>query len=137
MSERAKFWRYCVRVAVGSKHRAIAQKVPHSIDAYFIDELLVDQEWRCAISKVPLKASASRDDTRDPFSPQLDRIIPSLGYVPGNVRVVAKIVNHAMSDWGLEAFVTVAKALAAKEQNSVRTPARRRHISRPRKAEIP
>ena len=33
-------------------------------------------------------------------SPSIDRIDPSKGYVPDNVRVVCHAINAAMSDWG-------------------------------------
>lgn len=34
------------------------------------------------------------------FAPTLDRIEPSLGYIPGNVRVVCRLMNFALGTWG-------------------------------------
>jgi hypothetical protein len=81
---------------------------PCDIDARTIDELLVDQKWRCAISGVALTRPAT---VRDPFGPSLDRIIPSLGYTRGNVRVICNMVNFAMSNWGEEAFYTLVREM--------------------------
>ncbi|WP_457898002.1 hypothetical protein [Rhizobium sp. LEGMi166a] len=45
-----------------------------------------------------------RGPTRRPydFSPSLDRIIPSLGYVPGNVQVISNRANRFKSDATVE-----------------------------------
>lgn len=42
-------------------------------------------------------------------SPSLDRIQPPLGYVEGNLRFVCTHVNIAMSNYGLEDFLTLCK----------------------------
>lgn len=40
-----------------------------------------------------------------------ERIKPSLGYVSGNVRVVAWALNCAMGDWGLGPALRIIKAV--------------------------
>ncbi len=111
---RGDFWLYCVRTAGASRARAIKKRVPHSIDAYAIDELFVDQKWRCAVSGVQLKPPRTATDFRvDPMGPSLDRIIPNLGYVPGNLRIVSNFVNIAMNEWGEEALKAFVEAYAA------------------------
>ncbi len=110
---RGDFWLYCVRTAGASRARAAKKKVPHSIDAYAIDELFVDQKWRCAISGVELNPPKKATDFRvDPLGPSLDRIVPHLGYVPGNLRIVSNIVNIAMNEWGLEKLMEAIAAIA-------------------------
>lgn len=52
-------------------------------------------------------------DGRSPFSPSIDRISPSLGYVPGNVRVVCWAVNSMVGDWGDDVAAQVAQAFLA------------------------
>ena len=37
-----------------------------------------------------------------PDSPSLDRIVPELGYVKGNIRVISNRANHLKSDATLE-----------------------------------
>ncbi len=110
---RGDFWLYCVRTAGASRARATRKKVPHSIDAYAIDELFVDQKWRCAVSGVELNPPKTATGFRvDPLGPSLDRIIPHLGYVPGNLRIVSNIVNIAMNEWGLEKLMEAIAAIA-------------------------
>jgi len=105
--------------------------MPCEIDAHAIDRLLVDQEWRCAISHVPLKAPGNPSAVqREAFAPSIDRIVPALGYVPGNVRVVCNIVNAAMSEWGLDSLMTLVDLMAAKIINEGR--ARRRKYKSPK-----
>lgn len=52
----------------------------------------------CPVLGMPLKLGASRCDS----SPSLDRIIPSLGYVEGNVRVISDRANRLKSDQTLD-----------------------------------
>lgn len=113
--DRAAFWKYCVQTAFAARARANAQGVPYLITAYDIDELLVRQEWRCALSGLPL--STPKGDKggmhRDPLGPSIDRIIPRLGYVPSNIRITCMMVNMAMNEWGIEALMLLFDAIVA------------------------
>lgn len=42
------------------------------------------------------------------YSPSLDRIIPSRGYVPGNIVVISNRANRAKSDLTVDELVTLA-----------------------------
>ena len=120
---RTAFWRYSIRAAYSAQARSKRRGYPCNISSYEIDELLVEQGWRCAISGIALKAPLSGSKaSRDPFGPSLDRIIPHLGYVKGNVRIVCDIANCAMSGFGLENLMVLVRAL----QRSQRT-AEERH----------
>lgn len=111
-ADRAAFWGYCKRAEHSARNRADVRHLPCEIDAHFIDRLLVDQGWLCAVSRVSLTAPGDRSRySKDPFAPSLDRIVPSLGYVPGNVRIVANIVNSAMSEWGLDNLMILIEAM--------------------------
>ena len=129
--DRARFWRYCVRTFCEARARSAKKDIPFSIDANFIDQLLVDQEWRCAVSGMPLNPPGSAgwvDDVplggtkrklqKDPFGPSLDRIVPSVGYVPGNLRIVSNMVNAAIGEWGLDNFLKVSVAMAERLKNT-------------------
>lgn len=108
--DRALFWGYCVRAAISARTRDITRTVPCTITAHDLDRLLVDQDWCCAISGIPLEAPSGRPEA---FSPSLDRIVPALGYVRGNVRIVCNLANFAMNKWGeepLRRFVHAIKA---------------------------
>lgn len=108
--DRPRFWRYCQITAAASRCRAKKANIPHSISARDIDELIIKQQFACAVSGIPLKPSSL--PFGGPFAPSLDRIVPAVGYVLGNVRVVCQIVNVAMSDWGLEPLETLVQVMA-------------------------
>lgn len=67
------------------------------------------QRWRCAISGV---AFFQRRRSDPAFRPTLDRITPATGYVAGNVRIVAYIVNLAMNEWGEKPLWALVEAMA-------------------------
>ena len=73
--------------------------------------MLVNQQWRCAISGVELRPPGGKID---PFGPSLDRIIPELGYVASNLRIVCNMVNFAMNEWGLENLMILVDAMKRK-----------------------
>ncbi len=109
------FWAYCKRAASAAQQRSKVRGWPCTIDGYFIDQLMVDQDWRCAVSGVLLEPPPGiGKGKRSAFAPSIDRIVPSLGYVPGNVRVVAWIVNAAMNEWGQEALMQLIDAMKRK-----------------------
>ena len=111
-NDRAAFWDYCVRAESGVWHRSRRNKLPCNIDRYFIDELLVDQRWRCAVSGVALHPPGSPGKfKRHPFSPSIDRIIPDEGYVRVNCRIVCLMVNSAINEWGLDNFLKLVEEM--------------------------
>src|SRR5215475_3906596 len=107
-NQRAAFWRFCISAERGSLYRARKAGLPHEIDRYWIDEKLVDQGWRCAVSGMALIGSTGKPH---PFSPSLDRIVPALGYVPDNVSVVCLMVNLAINEWGLVNFLKLVACI--------------------------
>lgn len=110
--DRARFWLYCQRTANAARHRSRAKSLPYDIDAHAIDELLVSQGWRCAVSNLPLIPSAQNKSGRHPFGPSLDRIVPHLGYARGNVRVICNMANFAINEWGIEALHKFVEAMS-------------------------
>jgi hypothetical protein len=106
--DRIKFWRYCGRAINMAQQRSAKRGIPCTITAHDIDTLLVDQEWRCAVSGIPLEAP---DGIAKAFGPSVDRIVPSLGYVPGNIRIVCNMVNGAMNKWGEETLWQLVAAI--------------------------
>lgn len=50
----------------------------------------------CPVLGIPIQVSVTGSPTDD--SPSLDRIIPQLGYVPGNVVVISNRANRIKND---------------------------------------
>lgn len=65
----------------------------------------------CPLLGIPLTVSRGAVSAG---SPTLDRIIPRLGYVPGNVWVISHKANTIKSDASLEELLMLAGNLAAK-----------------------
>ena len=63
----------------------------------------------CSMTGLPL--ALALDATARGYAPSLDRIIPELGYVPGNVRVVCHIVNVARSNLSDASLYAMSLAL--------------------------
>jgi len=83
---------YCAERAILTRARSRAREkgVPFSLT--YLDIVIPD---RCPILGIKLERGTSGGLDS---SPSLDRIIPALGYVPGNVRVIANRANRIKSD---------------------------------------
>ena len=62
----------------------------------------------CPVLGIPIERALGR---AAPNSPALDRVIPSLGYVRGNVRVISGRANTLKRDGTLEEFVGLVRYL--------------------------
>lgn len=51
-------------------------------------------------------------------SPSLDRIIPAVGYVPSNIRIVCHAINAAMGTWGEEPIWRVFESWRSRRKPS-------------------
>lgn len=71
-----------------ARKRALANHVPFSIEP---DHIVIPSV--CPVLGIELLAKGPRDNT-----PSLDRIIPALGYVPSNIRVISFRANRIKSD---------------------------------------
>lgn len=101
--ERALRWMHA-----RAKHRARRADIPFSIS---IDD--VAKVWpldgRCPALGMELKRGVGAGNLQ-PGSPSLDRLVPELGYVPGNIAVISHLANkiknnatsaqvRAVADW--------------------------------------
>jgi hypothetical protein len=73
------------------------------------------QRWTCAVTGIKLNPKKPKGSRRSPFTPSIDRIIPSNGYVLGNVRVVCLAANFAMNEWGDDVLKKLAEGWLMKE----------------------
>jgi len=65
----------------------------------------------CPLLGTPLNASGRRFDANNP---SIDRIIPTLGYVPGNVWVISWRANAIKHDATLEELESIVRGLRAR-----------------------
>lgn len=92
----------------GAKHRAKRLGVP--FDLAYSDITVPDL---CPVLGIPLRPHVGGRAGYFPDSPTLDRVVPELGYVPGNVRVISARANLIKKDakiWELEKILEYARA---------------------------
>lgn len=93
---------------VAAKKRARDQNVPFNLT---LDDVAIPKT--CPILGVPLRSNARGKVITD-NSPSLDKIIPSLGYVAGNVWVISLRANRIKDNASLEEIEMLAKVLKEK-----------------------
>lgn len=92
-----------------ARKRAQTKGVPFDLDIEWVREKLTP--GRCELTGIGFSYEPTPEFNWNPYAPCLDRIIPALGYVKTNVRVVCNAVNFARMDWGDEVMMEVAHAL--------------------------
>lgn len=95
--------RYKIYMVRRAKHRAKKLNLPFNITP---DDVYIPE--KCPIFGIPLKVAIGRHEDA---SPALDRIIPELGYVPGNIMVISQRANVLKRDASLEELETLVSGL--------------------------
>ena len=73
--------------------------------------LLERANGKCELTGIAFNSFSTNGSRRRPWIPSLDRIDTSKGYDFGNLRVVCGAVNIAISDFGIDVLVQIAKKL--------------------------
>jgi len=79
-----------------AKQRAKDNDLPFNIIKQDIADVWPKDDY-CPALRIPLRIKRGRGAHITDNSPNLDRIIPRLGYVKGNIAVVSKLANQIMS----------------------------------------
>ena len=89
----AKYYKNILRSMINNaKARAKKQNIPFNIT---IDDITVPEV--CPVLEIPILWAVGQGRMSD-NSPSLDKIVPELGYVPGNVCVISWRANRLKSD---------------------------------------
>jgi hypothetical protein len=83
---------------IAAKNRASKKGLPFDIEREDVRELVVDLDY-CPV--LGIKLNWDNDKLLDD-SPTLDKIIPELGYVKGNIAVISNKANRIKTDANLE-----------------------------------
>lgn len=105
-----------------AKTRAKAKGVPFRLTLDFLLDMAERQDFRCAVTGIEFFAPAECKSRVHPYTPSIDRIKPELGYVPGNVRILAYAVNAMILDWGDDLFEQVTSSYRRWNQNKKSQP---------------
>lgn len=93
--------RHLERMMERARARAKKKGIPFELGRESMAALADRAEGRCEVTGHALEVEG-------PFRPSLDRIDCTLGYIPGNVRIVCLITNTAMLHYGEAAFLELA-----------------------------
>lgn len=100
-----------------ARNRSKVKNVPFDIDNDYIYELYLENDGLCALTGQELDfTSWGQKGQVNPRAPSIDRIIPSLGYVRGNVRIITYHMNIALSEFGIEEFEVLLKSYLGNTQ---------------------
>lgn len=94
----------------GAKRRAEEKQIEFSLDKEWVMERLA--AGKCEVTGLEFDLGESTGNTRHPHTPSLDRVDSRLGYTKQNTQAVVWIYNCAKSEWTLEQFMILVKALA-------------------------
>lgn len=100
--------RFSLRRRLGSlahsaKNRAKSKNLPYDINTDYLEELWEEQGMQCPVSGRMFDLEAYGEKRQvNPDAPSVDRIIPSLGYVKGNIRLVTYLTNVCLNEYGYE-----------------------------------
>lgn len=87
------------------KTRAREKGFPCTITWKDLESLYVEN---CPLLEIPLNWS-SCSEGRNEYTPSVDKIVPELGYVPGNIRIISNLANMMKSYANKEQLLTFAK----------------------------
>jgi len=85
-----------VGLCSASKARAKQKNLPFNLTSKYIKEIWPEDN-KCPALGIDLKKGEESGNGRR-HAPSLDRIIPELGYMKGNVQIVSLLANQIMSD---------------------------------------
>lgn len=79
-----------------AKRRAREKNVPFELTKAYILSLAIPKA--CPVLGIPIYWQTQKKGMNMANSPSLDRVIPALGYVPGNVRIISHRANRLKAD---------------------------------------
>jgi hypothetical protein len=83
------------------KSNAIKKNTEFNIGIEFLNDLLIKQNHRCALTNLPIKIGSSKTET----TASVDRIDSNKGYIVENVQWVHKDINRMKSDFDVDYFI--------------------------------
>ena len=93
-----------IQMLLSARHRAKKNGLPFDLS---LDDIIVPTH--CPVLGIPLFSVKGQSRPPVPNAPTLDRVIPSLGYVNGNVQVISFRANTLKRDGTLEEIEAIAR----------------------------
>ena len=97
-----------------AKERSINKGLDFQFTYNYCMELMVSNDWSCSLSGLSFQFESSKPGIASPYSPSIDRINPSLGYVEGNVRFILHGLNSLKGSGTDDDVLSICKAVLKK-----------------------
>jgi len=106
------YYKGVLRCSFAHKYKtsAVARGIEFNISYDYMADVLIEQDFQCALSGEPLDAMQLSNNA------SLDRIDSSAGYVEGNVQWVTSEVNMMKQSYSQQRFIEVCRAVADKSK---------------------
>lgn len=101
---------FYLRMAARMRHRAALLSVPCELTVDDLKAISSAQNHKCCLTGLHFILRQSERGRGSPFAPSPDRIVSSMGYVPGNVRMVCQMANYARLDFSDDEFYRMCEA---------------------------
>ena len=93
------------KLLAAAKNRATTKELLFNLDLPYLINLWEVNDGCCEVTGQPFDLEPWGNKGQvSPQAPSIDRIIPKLGYVKGNVRIITYHLNVALSDFGINEF---------------------------------
>ena len=104
------YYKGVLRASFAHKYKTSAETrgIEWSVSFDYLAQLLIDQDFKCALSSEALDAMGLQNNC------SLDRIDSSQGYLVGNVQWTTSMINMCKQSYTQEDFIFMCKAVADK-----------------------
>lgn len=105
---------YSPRLVVCIRNRAKGAMLPFNLDANYLVDLWNSQEGNCYYTGLPMDLSAKTANSLSPHHnfPSIDKMIPELGYVKGNVVWTLWSINRMKNDLTSDRFLDLCNIIS-------------------------
>lgn len=104
-------------LVINARCRSSKQGLQFDIDTDFMLDLWKDQDGKCALSGRTFTLDYNENGGPHQNGPSIDKIVPELGYIRGNVRFVTYHVNTALSNFGDSALIALLEDIKNFKEN--------------------
>lgn len=91
-----------------AKHRAKIKGIPFNIEKEDLELITI-----CPVLQIPIYSGELNNDN----SPSIDRVIPSLGYIKGNVHIISKRANTLKGDGTIKEHLAIINYISKALKN--------------------
>jgi hypothetical protein len=92
------------------KRNAIKRNIIFDITIEYINQVLVEQDFKCNLSKIPIYFSGSKIDNYEATA-SIDRIDSDKGYIVGNIQWIHKDINLMKNHFNQNYFLDICEKI--------------------------